>query len=195
MSRQSQGVVCRRRGLQAVWLCGALQERLPRETEHRAGDSRALDPRAERRPRGRRGRASAAENAAQATQSCHFLKASCLPSSCAALPHSTVVTTERSQRTKQSAEELLVFGLPSFLRFASQARLALTEKLRTGTQQVAILLKELWVFFKGSSWILAWFYLLLLEIVNLFLCMFQLEQSCGELTDQPCGLPSLGRNS
>ncbi|KAL9821124.1 zinc finger CCHC domain-containing protein 9 isoform 1-T1 [Geothlypis trichas] len=163
-------------------LCGSVEHfKKDCPEKQNAGDSRALDPRPECGPRGRRGRAGAAESAAQATQGCHFLKAPA--SQGVLLLHSSAGHRERIQKMKQAAEELLVFCLPSFSRFAWRP----VKLGTTGAQQVAVLLKELWVFSKGS-WILVWFCLFLLGIMNLFLHMFQLEQSCGGASDQPCGL-------
>lgn len=107
----------------------------------RAGDGRALDPRPERRPRGRHGHAGAAENTAQATQSCHFLKASWLSNSSPVLPHSREVTTEsRARQSSRLWRNCWCFVSPHFSGLPPW----LTEKLgTTGTQQVAIFLKEL----------------------------------------------------
>ncbi|KAM4879575.1 zinc finger CCHC domain-containing protein 9 isoform 1-T1 [Sylvia borin] len=58
-------------------LCGSVEHfKKDCPEKQNADDSRALDPRPERGPRGRHGRAGAAETSAQATQSCHFLKVS-----------------------------------------------------------------------------------------------------------------------
>lgn len=161
----------------------------------RAGDCRALDPRPERGPRGRRGRAGAAESAAPATQGCHFLKA---PASqrallCCCTP---VLTTESGSRKSSELQRNCWFSVsPHFPGLPPKLAWRAVKLGTTGAQQVAALLKELWVFSKGSRWILVWFGLFLLGIMNLCLHMFQPEQSCGEASDQPCGLLGLGCSS
>lgn len=161
----------------------------------RAGDSRALDPRPERGPRGRCD-AGAAESTAQDTQGCHFLKVSWLSNSSPALLHSRVVTTESgSRKSSRLQRNCCFFASPHFPSLPPKLAWLPVQLGTTGAQQVAILLKKLWVFFKGSCSIIVWFCLFLSGIMSLFLCMFQLEQSCGEVTDQPCGLPSLGCSS
>lgn len=169
-----------------AWHCCAVSPR--------AGDSRALDPRPERGPRGRRGRAGAAESAAQATQGRHFLKA---PASQTLLLHcpTPLLTTERGSRKSSKLQRNCWFSVSSFPSLPPKPAWLTVKLATTGAQQVAVLLKELWVFSKGSCWIPVWFCFFLLGIMNLFLHVLQLEQSCGEGTGQPCGLPSLGCSS
>ncbi|XP_053859421.1 zinc finger CCHC domain-containing protein 9 isoform X1 [Vidua macroura] len=112
-------------------LCGSVEHfKKDCPEKQNAGDSGALDPRPERGPRGRRGRAGAAESAAQATQGRHFLKA---PGSQTLLLRPSADDRERIQKIKQAAEELLVFRLPSFSRFASQTCLAHCEAGNKGS--------------------------------------------------------------
>nr|XP_030113977.3 zinc finger CCHC domain-containing protein 9 isoform X1 [Taeniopygia guttata] len=176
-------------------LCGSVEHfKKDCPEKQNAGDRRALDPRPERGPRGRRGRAGAAESAAQATQGRHFLKA---PASQTLLHCPTpLLTTEHGSGKWSKLQRNCWFSVsPSFPSLPPKPAWLAVKLATTGAQQVAVLLKELWVFSKGSCWIPVWFCFFLLGIMNLFLHVFQLEQSGGEGAGQPCGLPSSGCSS